>query len=199
MIPVAVPPGPFALEKLNAKRHVRIFSLSDLEVPPDKTCVWCNKSKINPPKRRWCDDSNCVQSAIRYCHPQADSSKGWILFEQSFACAGCGLSFEDTFRKKAIAKIRRQIRRAREKRERDERFKIPTIHYFREKVSLMMLSKYTGDILHIDHKIPLFKGGDGIGRDNLQVLCVQCHRKKTAQERGKNAQEQGNLFYRGER
>lgn len=36
--------------------------------------------------------------------------------------------------------------------------------------------------LHLDHIIPLFKGGAAYDEDNIQVLCVSCHGKKTIKE-----------------
>ena len=35
----------------------------------------------------------------------------------------------------------------------------------------------------LDHKTPVHKGGDG-SDDNLQVLCPECHRAKTAEDMG---------------
>lgn len=37
---------------------------------------------------------------------------------------------------------------------------------------------------HVDHKIPVRKGGEWFAEDNLQVLCHSCHSKKTRQEGG---------------
>lgn len=35
----------------------------------------------------------------------------------------------------------------------------------------------------VDHIVPISEGGAMWDKDNLQVLCVDCHRKKTAEER----------------
>jgi 5-methylcytosine-specific restriction enzyme A len=35
----------------------------------------------------------------------------------------------------------------------------------------------------LDHKLPIFKGGDD-SDTNLQILCHECHRKKTAEDMG---------------
>ena len=35
----------------------------------------------------------------------------------------------------------------------------------------------------VDHIIPIFKGGTALGWDNIQLLCQDCHRLKSAQER----------------
>lgn len=37
-------------------------------------------------------------------------------------------------------------------------------------------------MLHLDHIKPLAEGGDPFNTNNLQVLCVSCHGKKTARE-----------------
>ena len=38
--------------------------------------------------------------------------------------------------------------------------------------------------LHIDHIRPIADGGAVYDEGNLQVLCIQCHGRKTAGERG---------------
>ena len=38
---------------------------------------------------------------------------------------------------------------------------------------------------HVDHVIPISKGGDWFSRDNLQSLCDSCHSLKTAKDEGK--------------
>ena len=38
--------------------------------------------------------------------------------------------------------------------------------------------------LHIDHIKPLADGGEPYNEQNLQILCVICHGKKTAKEMG---------------
>ena len=35
----------------------------------------------------------------------------------------------------------------------------------------------------IDHIVPIFKGGEGLGLDNLQLLCFMCHKRKSADEK----------------
>ncbi|MBD3175775.1 MAG: hypothetical protein GF320_11380 [Armatimonadia bacterium] len=43
----------------------------------------------------------------------------------------------------------------------------------------------------IDHKTPLWAGGAN-HVDNLQVLCVPCHREKTAREAAERAKQRRN-------
>jgi len=36
-----------------------------------------------------------------------------------------------------------------------------------------------------DHIVPIFLGGSEFDKENLQTLCEECHKKKTARDRGK--------------
>ncbi len=38
--------------------------------------------------------------------------------------------------------------------------------------------------LHVDHIRPIAEGGEVYNEANLQILCIRCHGKKTAGERG---------------
>jgi len=40
--------------------------------------------------------------------------------------------------------------------------------------------------MEVDHKVPLWAGGEDADH-NLQVLCIECHRDKTATEAGARA------------
>ena len=42
---------------------------------------------------------------------------------------------------------------------------------------------FTSDGKIVDHIIPVWKGGDKWDRDNLQLLCIDCEKDKTHQER----------------
>ena len=37
----------------------------------------------------------------------------------------------------------------------------------------------------VDHRVPLFKGGEPFDRANLQALCRRCHKRKSAGEQSK--------------
>jgi 5-methylcytosine-specific restriction endonuclease McrA len=52
-------------------------------------------------------------------------------------------------------------------------------------VSYFQIGDNTGDRWQVDHIIPIHNGGAGVGLSNVQVLCVECHKKKTAREAGK--------------
>lgn len=37
--------------------------------------------------------------------------------------------------------------------------------------------------IEVDHMTPIFKGGQSLGHENLQLLCRQCHKIKSVEER----------------
>jgi 5-methylcytosine-specific restriction endonuclease McrA len=49
-----------------------------------------------------------------------------------------------------------------------------------------VVGQYTGGWA-ADHIVPVWRGGGECGLDNLQTLCVPCHRQKTAREAAERA------------
>lgn len=134
-------------------------------------CTWCEKW-LTGRQQRWCSEK-CAQSALWYCQPQAPASKiHRLIFTQNCACAGCGQSFEEEIRD-MIRKRHHQWNGV------DTMFtkEVP------EKISLYYLGYGTGDQWQTDHIVPVHQGGKGIDPANLQVLCVECHKTKTIEER----------------
>jgi 5-methylcytosine-specific restriction endonuclease McrA len=41
----------------------------------------------------------------------------------------------------------------------------------------------------VDHKVPIADGGDPWSKDNLQILCEECHKKKTGEENSKRGKK----------
>jgi len=155
-------PGPYALEAIEKKPKVRSFPLSDLPVLRGR-CCWCNVSAVAPGRRRYCSEE-CVDAAVLFCHPQSPAAKMYVLLQlQDCTCVGCGEIFDE--------KIRELIERRAPARNPEE------------KLSLGWLGYGTGDLWEVDHIIPIFRGGRGVCIENIQVLCVKCHRRKTARER----------------
>lgn len=168
----AVPPGPQAQEMIARHRGARFLGLTGFTITEDGKCAWCNVNPVAEGRRKYCSEK-CNESGLNYCNPQGPATKAWILvFRQKGFCAGCGESFEDFIAEKIRKKLAWYQQWA-------VRFGRP----FPEKLSLWLLGRDTGEIWHVDHVVPIFKGGDGIGFHNIQVLCVRCHGRKTAEER----------------
>ena len=166
-------PGPIAKEQMWRYRKARSVGMDHLRKTPDGRCAWCNVTRITDRRRKYCTD-DCSQSAYFYSYPQNPAAKAWRLIEvQACACVGCGLDY--------TAEIERRIQgiehyNDRMRKQHPDWFKADKVTYYR-------LGYNTGEKWHVDHINPLFKGGDGIGMDNVQVLCVECHKRKTVEER----------------
>lgn len=164
-------PGPYALEAIEKEpsaRHFPTGSLPDLK----GMCCWCNASPIRKPMKRYCSH-DCRDSAYLFCYPQSSPTKMYVLLQlQDCTCVGCGEIYDDQIRemvdrKWALIASRKQY----------------GLWKDTEKVSLAMLGDCTGHLWHVDHIIPIFRGGRGVCIENVQVLCVKCHTRKSARER----------------
>lgn len=169
-----IEPGIVAFDILKSDLFHRNANLAQLVVLQGR-CCWCNKNDIFPPRKRYCSD-DCKESAFVWCNPQSPTSKGWMLLNrQDFSCACCGLSFEEEIRKK-IKNYFQMIAKG-------------YYSYLKEhekyKASLYFIGHNFGHIFNADHKVPLFLGGQGLGLDNVRVLSVHCHQKKTIEEKQK--------------
>lgn len=129
-----------------------------------RQCIWCANRLIGR-QRRYCS-TDCRDSAWVNCYPQKPKSKAFIMVhEQSCACKSCGLSIEEEISQ--WMKARFEL----------EGF-LPTLY----QLGAAMTHHFSVNF-ETDHIVPISKGGPGAGLDNVQVLCVPCHREKTNQDR----------------
>lgn len=163
-------PGPVALQAIEAKPSVRSFNLSEL--PTLKVCCWCNAMPIPKPLKRYCS-GDCRESASLFCNPQSPAGKMYVLLQlQDCTCVGCGEIYDE----KVSGLVDHWWRVIQERQKHGLWTQI-------NQIPLWMLGQNTGDTWHVDHIIPIFRGGRGVCLENIQVLCVNCHKKKTARER----------------
>lgn len=169
-------PGREALAALEPYRKKRWGKAADLQCvfsPLGFLCAWCNSREIAKGKRKYCSEA-CRRSAYMYVAPQDPALKLWILIHrQACACAGCKEDFEDQIADRINKRASHQLRND----------KSGSMHFV-DSVKYFFVGMDTGEIWHVDHVQPLHRGGDGIGFENIQVLCVKCHLKKTASEMG---------------
>lgn len=169
-----VPPGPRARALIEKFRHRRSVALAWLEVEDNK-CCWCNVNDIKPPKRRYCSE-NCVSSGWFYANPQVPKCKMWIFINrQKCMCIGCGQDYQE--------EITKRINIVRDRYDKFKKTYPEDSDYWSEPVTYHSVGDNTGHIWQVDHIVPLFKGGHGLDLDNIQVLCTECHRRKTTEER----------------
>lgn len=165
-----IEPGEKALEKLATVGKRRSFNLSEFK-PVHGACCWCNKNPIPKGKRKYCSQ-HCQDSAYRYCNPQSPFTKAYVLIHiQSCACPICGLLYEEQIIKEILEGHASLVRAKK------AGYKVG------DKVSYWKVGYNTGHIWEVDHIVPIYKGGASVGLTNIQVICVECHRKKTIAER----------------
>lgn len=169
-----VQPGPVASELLAPcmkNRWSAAGKLRTVSSPTGDLCAWCNLQHVANGKQKYCSIA-CQQSAYCFVKPQCPTFKALVFIKkQHCMCPGCGEDFEDL-----IAGI---INRRASWALRNNQF---ASQY--DGVSWHLVGSSIGEKFHVDHIVPIWKGGDGIGYQNVQVLCVPCHKKKTAMEAG---------------
>jgi len=164
-------PGPLTLAAIIPMQRQRTLTMTYLRVI-DGQCAWCNKVPLLSKRKKYCD-SDCKNSAFFYCYPQSPSSKMWVFINrQNCACPLCGECFDDELAAKILLTRKRW----------DEGVK-NGYKWMAGKVSYHSIGDNTGDQWQVDHIIPLHRGGDGIGLNNIQVVCKACHQRKTTSER----------------
>lgn len=171
-------PGMWALEKIRFARG-RSLNLSDLKII-DGMCKWCNITPIKSKRAHYCGN-NCKTSAHLYCYPQSPNAKAWRLIElQGFKCGECSVNYFDWVIERIGKFYIQNIKRLK----RLEDLKIPLDDHDRDlRVNYYQIGSNCGDVLQVDHKIPIFQGGHGVISENIQVICTDCHKAKTARER----------------
>lgn len=157
----------------------RSKALASLNGPPGH-CVWCGLTPLPGLRKRWCSE-DCLISAEMRCYPQRPACKLLrLIYIQNCACARCGQCFEDRIRKRIRDKWRWLNRPE------------PWLTGPRKisLVTLFHLGYDTGHIWQVDHITPIWAGGHGTDPANIQVLCVQCHKEKTALEAGRRGKSE---------
>lgn len=168
-----IPPGPIALSKMH-NYSGRQFAMDNLSKTEDSKSAWCNVVQVFDKRRKYCTNL-CQDAAYNYCYPQMPGPKAArIILLQDSSCTLCGLDHSEMFYEKAMIHFKSNLRGMNSSWWSGR--KDPTVYF-------SQLGQNTGDVLHVDHIIPLFKGGRGIGFDNVQVVCKSCHILKTIRER----------------
>lgn len=159
-----------------------------------KYCAWCNKNPIPEKKRKYCSDE-CNYSCEVFCYPQTSTGLFHLLERQNLKCNSCNYDWTEDLKKKqeiAINWINNTIKRMQEYK----RYSQDQIKEKQERLEVVkssILTQETASSLHsdigngyrpeIDHIIPVMAGGSTLGLENLQAICVRCHRSKTVQDR----------------
>ena len=132
----------------------------------EKYCSWCGKNKING-RKKYCSE-DCITSSDIFARPQSLESRKFLLEKQDYKCACCGFDYKEHM-KNVMASYK--------------------IHY--KKIQLWMikmlyLSCGEDRVPEVDHILAITNGGNGIGLENLRILCNNCHKEKTRRDLDKS-------------
>lgn len=172
-------PGPHALELMASRARSRHFALTDLK-PPAGLCAWCGCHPVGaftPRLRRYCS-ADCSETAGWNAKPQGPAVRAWLLiYRQQGACARCGVMHADEVDRLVRDIMAHELRLEKE---------YPGEAWAKasSKASLWRIGNRMGHIVEVDHVVPIHLGGSGVGLQNVQALCVPCHRRKSAEEAG---------------
>ena len=127
-------------------------------------CRFCQKETA-PPKRSFCGPECVHQWQLR-------SNSGYArekIFERDRGiCSKCGLDTEKL--KETLFALRLTNEEAYQK----------LVHSY--KIQYKFGFNLSDHFFEVDHRIPVHQGGGSCGLDNLQTLCLVCHRSKTKSE-----------------
>lgn len=155
------------IASLTKTHRGRRLNLSDLVTPlleGQKLCIWC-LTPLTGRKLKWCSEA-CSTSAFAWANPQSDYGLAHLLARQNYACAGCNMDWN------LLADSLKGTRG------------IPMFLDHLSRFSLRLIKavkRYSpkGTKPEVDHIIPVSKGGQCLGFDNLQGICYICHKAKS--------------------
>ncbi len=157
------------LEKSYRGRTFSVSHLKVLKIENARFCVWCHEGKLNHGNQRWCSEE-CVSSGLAWANPQSEHGLHILLVKQNFKCLHCNFDYLP-YVEKALSYLNRNH---------------PTVDKakIRNQISALLMKVMKRNIPRdkapeVDHIIPISKGGQAIGLDNVGILCYSCHKMKT--------------------
>lgn len=145
-------------------------------------CSWCGTSPLPSRRRTWCSDE-CVQAFL----VRSDMSTVRRRLEErdNGVCCVCGLDCEAKFRHYSGA-LRDFFNQHKQYNypEKGQRFQLPrdTPEWTRFKQEWgVWHTTYPNTFWEADHIVPVAEGGGICSLENYRTLCVQCHRRETAE------------------
>lgn len=162
--------------KYRFKRHLSLQTLREQLGREKGHCTWCN-GPLKSNHMRWCSESCRTEGLVR----SGGSQAAWLVQQRDHGvCEECGL---DTLRLKE--RLKRLLDKARKR---------PPVHchsFFRaRRIAFKVIGGIAGQPWHCDHILPVVEGGGCCGLENLQTLCIACHKKDTAAIAKRRARKQ---------
>ena len=177
-----------------AIRGIRIVSTRNLKIVKGKDgkprCTWCRQPITEKRRRSWCSAS-CVEDFESLL-----ATPNMILERDEGKCRQCKLDLNElyavwkelqniqstlfTYSRFQSVLSQKQASRTEENLKLIAESKLEYPALFHRNESLVDIT------YHIDHVVPVWEGGTSTA-DNMVLLCVSCHYKKTSKEATKRA------------
>ena len=170
---------------LISKSSERRYNLSDIDVHKlgdVRFCLWCAREELKSKRMKYCSEL-CSKSAFASMNPQSPEGLHVLLHRQDYKCNDCGFDYKPFVDKQVEKAKKRNIVHTLDK-----------INWWIFKtIKMHFVKDLENRNPEIDHIQPISLGGQGLGFDNHQVLCKECHLNKTKTDMGNIAKHKANV------
>ena len=147
-----------------------------------RLCRWCQEP-VPKGRRSYCSNQCQIEVDVR---TSASAARRHVFERDKGVCAECSVDTELLRRVLGYAGLSMANAESYGKRRLYPHFRLhykpPELYAFAKLLNFQL----SGHLWEADHIVELSDGGDG-GLDNLQTLCLSCHKRKTAANAGRRA------------
>lgn len=160
---------------LDVVRPIKIEEELNAKGKNKRLCAWCAVEELSHGNQKYCS-MICSNSAMAWANPQKEDSLRFLLVKQEWKCAHCQFDYKPVM--EAIM-LKERAKRPYAVAVKDEipLESLPWFYFKRLKNSCPKANKP-----EVDHITAIFKGGNPLERENLQIICKSCHLKKTKRD-----------------
>ena len=135
-------------------------------------CRWC-QTEVAPPRRSFCSDACVHEHRLRTNNRYMRCA---VYKRDRAVCATCGVDTAATARAYWEAAATGDL-------DAGARVLAAAGIGALGRRRIMRRGRLGGNLFDVDHIVAVHDGGGECGMDNLQTLCIPCHRKRTKQQR----------------
>lgn len=165
LIPCLNPRVP-ELNKTHRQRTCSPSLLKPILIEGIRFCTWCGLTELTGSKlKKYCSDK-CCTSVMAWGYPQGEEGLASLLARQGYFCLICHYDYnplaDSILGKYGVPKS------------------LDRLTIFHHKFIKILKSHSSGATLpEVDHELPISKGGQAIGLENVRAICRNCHKIKS--------------------
>ena len=166
MFKPSVNPKLLELVKTHKARRINASDIVPTVIDGVRLCAYCGENPIIGHRAKKYCSKICQFSLYAWCEPQKESSLAVLLARQGYKCATCGYDWNPLAESLIAAPgINKKLNRFTE-------YSLRLIKRLKRTVDKDRKPE-------VDHLIPISKGGQSIGLENVRAICNTCHKAKT--------------------